>query len=829
MAASRVEVVMKPQSVFRIFPGLFLVFALPALSDWDPSQPAKWVQMPDLTTNGVDVRAYDPKTLADDFLCTNAGPITDVHIWGSWLNDEVPELPLLSFQLGIWTDIPTNQSGLGYSTPGVLLWTTNVVFPNFTARLWSIADPGEGWYDPNTGTYLPPPADTQIWQYNFFFDPTNAFWQEGSETNPIVYWLSVRATIPSEPVTYQFGWKTSTNHWNDDAVWIDEQGGGVWNELRYPPGHPWMGESMDMSFVITGGQTMDFGDAPDPPYPTLLASNGARHTITGQPPWLGDGSDNPDAEADGQPIPAGLGDDLNGAPDENGVVIPPLIAGQTNLITVIVTGGGMVDAWIDFNFDGIWKAGEQIIGGPLPAGTNLVPVLVPFGAGSGMTYSRFRISTAGGLGPTGPSPDGEVEDHACNILEAFDFGDAPDVPFPTLAVNNGARHTVVPGVRFGSFIDAESDGQPNGTATGDDINPAFLADDEDGIVWPPFMIVGRGYNIPVDVSLPGFLYGWIDFTADGDWNDAGEFLMGGPIPLLSAGTNIVNIQIPPWAVSGGVFGRFRFVTNIIPSLSYTGWVDHGEVEDYEIQIREADFGDAPPPYPTLMASNGAFHLIAGTPALFLGATIDSEPDGMPDPSAAGDDNAGIDDEDGVAPTNAVIRGSNVVYQIILSAAGNVFAWLDFNGDGDWSDAGEQILAGLPMGGGTNLVTVGVPVTATVGPTFARFRVTTTNALGYMGMAPDGEVEDIALTILQPRPTNVVAITNLVISGGSPTYWWTPGTNVTYQLESTTNSLADTNINWSVLGQWITAPTNLFSDTNTPARIRFYRVTIPYVP
>lgn len=809
--------------------GMSLLALAPARADWELMDPAKWIQLPDVTTNGVDIRAYEPIMLADDFLCTNAGPITDIHIWGSWRNDEVPDPAMLSFQLGIWTDIPSNQSGTGFSMPGLPLWVTNIYYPNYTGRIWVVTSDGEGWYDPSTGLYVPPPADKQIWQYNFLFDKTNAFRQLGSPTNPIVYWLSVQAIIAGMPGVYEFGWKTTTNHWNDDGVWRNVQGGGPWIELRYPPGHPLHGESMDLSFVLTTQQQLDFGDAPDPAYPTLLVNNGARHTITGSSPWLGPPDDGPDAEADGQPVPAGLGDDLNGYDDEDGVVFPPLLRGQTNRIAVIVTGGGMVDAWIDFNADGTWQPAERILGGYLPAGTNVVFIPVPNGAATGTTYARFRISTAGALSPTGPAADGEVEDHACFIAEnAFDYGDAP-APFPTLQIVNGARHSTVPGVYLGDRVDAELNGQPNGTATGDDIAPVLLADDEDGILWPPVLINGRSYSIPVVASVPGILYGWIDFNGDGDWNDAGEMLAGSPLPLLSAGTNLVNLSVPPFAVDGGLFGRFRFVTNLIVGLSYTGAVDHGEVEDYEIQFRHADFGDAPAPYPTLMAATGALHLIAGTPVLYFGATVDSESEGMPDPGAAGDDASGVDDEDGVWPTGACVRGSNATFQVVLSAPGNVYGWVDFNADGDWADGAEQVWPGLPLGGGTNTLGFAVPSTAALGTTFARFRVTSTNVLAYDGAAPDGEVEDISVTILQPRPSVDVRITNLVRSGSALTCWWNAESNTIYQPERTTNSLLDAMPAWSNLGGWVAAPTNWITDPAAASTMMIYRVVVPYTP
>jgi hypothetical protein len=50
------------------------------------------------------VRALRPKILADDFLCAKTGPITNIHIWASWLSDQ-PDLAA-TFQLGLWSDLP---------------------------------------------------------------------------------------------------------------------------------------------------------------------------------------------------------------------------------------------------------------------------------------------------------------------------------------------------------------------------------------------------------------------------------------------------------------------------------------------------------------------------------------------------------------------------------------------------------------------------------------------------------------------------------------------------------------------------------------------------
>ena len=177
----------------------------------------------------------------------------------------------------------------------------------------------------------------------------------------------------------------------------------------------------------------DFGDAPTgdflPGYPTLLVHDGARHVIRG--PWLGNDDDKPDAEPDGQPDPDALGDDhdiLYGPAndDEDGVEIPPLIQGQTaNIILDVGGGGGSVQGWIDFNADGIWQISERVYNGALPNGAHTIPVSVPADAAIGQTFARFRISSAGGLGPAGEAADGEVEDYLVEIKAP-----PPDIEWP---------------------------------------------------------------------------------------------------------------------------------------------------------------------------------------------------------------------------------------------------------------------------------------------------------------------------------------------------------------------------------------------------------------
>ncbi len=235
-----------------------LTFNAIAFGDWLPGQPAKWVQLPDLSQTGIDVLATSPKILADDFSCKTPGPITDVHIWGSWLRDFLPQnaagLPdasLVSFNLSIHSDIPVSENNPFSRPSNPPLWQETFNPGQFTAKLY--ADHlEEGWYNPNTGEHIFP-GDSQVWQYNFLIDPATAFVQQGTSANPITYWLDVEAFPVSLPgVQALFGWKTSLQSWGDDAVYSDAITAPTpWTALVYPSNHPLGGQSMNMAFVIT--------------------------------------------------------------------------------------------------------------------------------------------------------------------------------------------------------------------------------------------------------------------------------------------------------------------------------------------------------------------------------------------------------------------------------------------------------------------------------------------------------------------------------------------------------------------------------------------------
>ena len=161
-----------------------------------------------------------------------------------------------------------------------------------------------------------------------------------------------------------------------------------------------------------------------------------------------------------------------------------------------------------------------------------------------------------------------------------------------------------------------------------------------------------------------------------------------------------------------------------------------------------DFGDAPSPYPTMMAANGPRHVATGPT---LGVNRDDEADGQPTATADGDDTAGSDDEDGVT-LPVLMQGETVYLSLeVAGAAGYVDAWIDFNADGDWLDADEQI-HNAQLSVGTHQIAVTVPTDATPGTTYARFRISTAGGLAPDGAAPDGEVEDYEVLVANVPPT-----------------------------------------------------------------------------
>jgi uncharacterized repeat protein (TIGR01451 family) len=225
----------------------------------------KWIQLPNQTSEGIDILSTSRELenslpLADDFLCTASGPITDITLWGSWLEDE--ENPNIGFDIAIWPDLPADDENnhYGFSVPdmsGEPLWERHFggeMGPGY-AQKRVYATGNETFWDPSNN--FPTGTDTQIWQYDFSIAPEDAFVQQEGTT----YWLAVYTWDISGGYSgpFSFGWKTAARHWNDDAVWLEYGDVDILHELQYPAGHPLAGQSIDLAFAI-GGPTPNIVD-----------------------------------------------------------------------------------------------------------------------------------------------------------------------------------------------------------------------------------------------------------------------------------------------------------------------------------------------------------------------------------------------------------------------------------------------------------------------------------------------------------------------------------------------------------------------------------------
>ena len=193
-----------------------------------------------------------------------------------------------------------------------------------------------------------------------------------------------------------------------------------------------------------------------------------------------------------------------------------------------------------------------------------------------------------------------------------------------------------------------------------------------------------------------------------------------------------------------------------------------------------DFGDAPAAY-----GNPVHDLVAG---IRLGATNTSEPARYNSPTASGD--AG---DDAVTFPPLLRRSTPGTTSVTtVGANGRLQAWFDWNGDGDFANGGEQVANDIQdnLAGDTNPApgTIGVsltpPAAATLTPTFARFRWSTTSGLASSSStASNGEVEDYYVTVYGPAVLTLEKL-SAVYDPLSTNLFAVPGNDMLYTITAT---------------------------------------------
>jgi hypothetical protein len=161
----------------------------------------------------------------------------------------------LQFWVEIYNNIPADQNPNGeWSQPGISLW--NMTFYPGSYEVNQVTDNNpEDWYDPTSWAWFDD-NHFNAYRYDLFIPEDSAFYQEEGT----IYWLAIKHIVPAEP-TYTFGWKTADPdlRWMDDAtMFIDPP--ILWFPMAYPPGHEYMEQTLDLAFVITGGDQWICGD-----------------------------------------------------------------------------------------------------------------------------------------------------------------------------------------------------------------------------------------------------------------------------------------------------------------------------------------------------------------------------------------------------------------------------------------------------------------------------------------------------------------------------------------------------------------------------------------
>jgi len=184
--------------------------------------------------------------VADDFMCTDPRPVTDLHWWGSYPDAEpgtTPQPPA-GFLIRFWKDVPAGADpnpDITWSHPGEPIheiWCFNYREQPFGQ------DIDVGLYD-ETGQIE---IMDECYQYNQDLVPEEYFWQTEGE----IYWLSIQA-LYEEPIEFEWGWKTRPHYFNDDAVWGVQVDGMdiIWDPIMdFPPDMP-DGRSWDMAYELS--------------------------------------------------------------------------------------------------------------------------------------------------------------------------------------------------------------------------------------------------------------------------------------------------------------------------------------------------------------------------------------------------------------------------------------------------------------------------------------------------------------------------------------------------------------------------------------------------
>lgn len=521
-----------------------------------------------------------------------------------------------------------------------------------------------------------------------------------------------------------------------------------------------------------------------------------------------------DPQMDGAPCPVPPAQDTT-CDSQSGVTILPGVSFMGADFGYQPAGGVIGDLlWLDLNTNGVFDAGERgipyisvvLYGGSVPVATNATDAdgFYTFGNLTNGTYQvgvlTNDVEFPAGLAPSS-CPDGTLDNLAANIVVSgghiVNIG-VQAVSNADLTVDFGYRYAGGNSLSGTVGLDASpSDGLLNGSA------PSGVAADEspfaDTLVYVYLWKDANGDAV-VDSGERALLASTLT-AANGDYSFTG--LPGGS----GTGTNrfIVSLQAPAADLKlTTVTGNTPALLVVVSTNSAGSALSAYQVVAIAAQQQNIDFafatadvrdyGDLPDSYGTTISDrpNGASHKIIPGQDLWLGGGVSSESNGRPNTHALADDK-----DDGVAVRGRWREGlTNGVVDVKIGAGnGWLAAWVDFNQDGNFTNANERVVScavSNAVNGGSYTLPFDIPAGAfkTNGPTVlnARFRLFPSKPLieSFAGPVSGGEVEDYQFVfgLLGNRVWEDMNGNGVQDSGE-------PGiAGVTVQLKSVTNTLLE---------------------------------------
>lgn len=449
--------------------------------------------------------------------------------------------------------------------------------------------------------------------------------------------------------------------------------------------------------------------------------------------------------------------------------------------------------------------------------------------------------TASGASLSAPLTVGGIRDLAGNLLfpnrensltqftivmpdVELDYGDSIGVNTPTIKApnsnviplltnGNGARHALLPIdeplLALGKFADAETDGLPSASLSGDDVQSMFSAGSLGAVtallngsatltVNAAAITEGQQFTITDTISFP-LTPVVFEFTSDAT-------VTAGAIPVLfqvGDASSLIAPRVANAIVGAAASGRLDDIIAIVDpensanvrvlansghqlnittaaaltrlaigdvSVTLTNVAAFPDGRQFDItdgsgntvrfEINNTDPLIVPASLATLGTVPVSVDLATATIndiATAIAAAINGQIAGRRLVLGGAVANGPMltflaDDEDGVRFTGKFNAASSpVVVDVTSTGPGTLDAWIDWNADGDFDDDLEQIFTGELVQPGVNTFdNLTTPTSAAIGFVTARFRLSTLG-VGVGGVAIGGEVEDYLIEVVEGIP------------------------------------------------------------------------------